>query len=150
MSDSFQPHGLYYPWNSPGKSTGVGCHSLLQGIFPTQGLNRGLPISWATREAVREPRSSLPKKFEKQRRWHQTRIHIANQICKKDQSVGQESWGKIKVKKKLLTNITTYHGRVSASRNTVLASSPHRHFAKNWYIKMYLIQNRVLIKEKAE
>ena len=23
----------------PGKNTGVGCHSLLQGIFPTQGLN---------------------------------------------------------------------------------------------------------------
>ena len=27
------------PWDSPGKNTGVGCHSLLQGIFPTQGLN---------------------------------------------------------------------------------------------------------------
>ena len=27
------------PWNSPGKNTGVGCHSLLQGIFLTQGLN---------------------------------------------------------------------------------------------------------------
>ena len=26
----------------PGKSTGVGCHFLLQGIFPTQGLNPGL------------------------------------------------------------------------------------------------------------
>ena len=30
------------PWNSPGKNTGVGCHSLLQGIFATQGLNPGL------------------------------------------------------------------------------------------------------------
>ena len=30
------------PWNSVGKNTGVGCHSLLPGIFPTQGLNRGL------------------------------------------------------------------------------------------------------------
>ena len=28
--------------DSPGKNTGVGCHSLLQGIFPTQGLNPGL------------------------------------------------------------------------------------------------------------
>ena len=27
----------------PGNSTGVGCHFLLQGIFPTQGLNPGLP-----------------------------------------------------------------------------------------------------------
>ena len=25
-------------WDSPGKNTGVGCHALLQGIFPTQGL----------------------------------------------------------------------------------------------------------------
>ena len=29
-------------WDSPGKSTGVGCHSLLQGIFPTQGSNLSL------------------------------------------------------------------------------------------------------------
>ena len=28
---------LYSPWNSPGQNTGVGIHSLLQGIFPTQG-----------------------------------------------------------------------------------------------------------------
>ena len=26
----------------PGKNTGVGCHALLQGIFPTQGSNLGL------------------------------------------------------------------------------------------------------------
>ena len=31
------------PWNSPGENTGVGCHSLLQGIFPTWGSNLGLP-----------------------------------------------------------------------------------------------------------
>ena len=30
------------PWNSPGKNTGVDCHSLLQGIFRTQGLNQGI------------------------------------------------------------------------------------------------------------
>jgi len=29
-------------WNSPGQNTGVGKLSLLQGIFPTQGLNPGL------------------------------------------------------------------------------------------------------------
>ena len=36
------PHGLYSPWNSPGQNTGVGSLSL-QGIFPTQGSNPGLP-----------------------------------------------------------------------------------------------------------
>ena len=34
---------LLCPWESPGKNTGVGCHALLQGIFPTQGLKPGLP-----------------------------------------------------------------------------------------------------------
>ena len=29
--------------HSPGKNTGVGCHVLVQEIFPTQGLNPGLP-----------------------------------------------------------------------------------------------------------
>ena len=45
---TLQPHGLeptrlLCPWDSPGKNTGVGFHALLQGIFPTQGLNTGLP-----------------------------------------------------------------------------------------------------------
>ena len=44
VSDSLQPHGLQparllCPWDSPGQNPGVGCHFLLQGIFPTQGLN---------------------------------------------------------------------------------------------------------------
>ena len=43
MSDSLWPHGLYSLWNSPGQNTGMGSHSLLQGIFPTQGSNPGLP-----------------------------------------------------------------------------------------------------------
>ena len=43
VSDSLQPHGLYSPWSSPGQNTGVGSLSLLQWIFPTQGLNPGLP-----------------------------------------------------------------------------------------------------------
>ena len=43
VSDSSWPHGLYSPWNSPGQSTGEGSLFLLQGIFPTQGSNPGLP-----------------------------------------------------------------------------------------------------------
>ena len=50
MSDSLRPHGLY-PHQAPlsrdsrGKNTGVGCQALLQGIFPTQGLNLHL-LHW--------------------------------------------------------------------------------------------------------
>ena len=43
VSDSSQPHGLYSPWSSSGQNTGVCSLSLLQGIFPTQGSNPGLP-----------------------------------------------------------------------------------------------------------
>ena len=48
VSDSLWPHELsptrlLSPWNFSGKSTGVGCHFLLQGIFLTQGSNWGLP-----------------------------------------------------------------------------------------------------------
>ena len=47
MSDSLRhcglsPTRLLCPWDSPGKNTGVGCHALLQGIFPTQGWNSHL------------------------------------------------------------------------------------------------------------
>ena len=47
VSNSLRPHGLMptrllCPWDFPGKNTGVGCHFLLQGIFPTQGWNPGL------------------------------------------------------------------------------------------------------------
>ena len=62
MSDSLWPCGLWLarlfcPWDSPGKNTRVGSHFLLQGIFPTQESNLGLPHSWqilyhgATKEA---------------------------------------------------------------------------------------------------
>ena len=37
------PPGSSVHRDSPGKNIGVGCHTLLQGIFPIQGLNSGLP-----------------------------------------------------------------------------------------------------------
>ena len=45
IPNSLQPHGLYpsVHGDSPGKNAGVGYHALLQGIFPTQGTNLGLP-----------------------------------------------------------------------------------------------------------
>ena len=42
-SDSLWLHELHGPRNSPGQNTGVGSLSLLQGIFPIQGSNPGLP-----------------------------------------------------------------------------------------------------------
>ena len=50
------PARFLCPWDFPGKNTGVSCHTLLQGILPTQGLNPGLLYCrrfftlWATME----------------------------------------------------------------------------------------------------
>ena len=48
VSDSLQPHGLQpvrflCHGDSLGKNSGVSCHALFQGMFPTWGLNPGLP-----------------------------------------------------------------------------------------------------------
>ena len=50
---------LLCPWDFPGKSTGVGCHFLLQSIFPTQGLNPGLPHCKQTLLPSEPPGESL-------------------------------------------------------------------------------------------
>ena len=49
MSDSLWPHGLQparllCPWDYPSKNSRVGCHALLQGIFPTQGSFPAFPV----------------------------------------------------------------------------------------------------------
>ena len=71
------PHGLHParllgPWDSPGKNTGVGCHSRLQGIFPNQGSNPSLLhcrqilyrlshfTVWATKEVLSTSCPELP------------------------------------------------------------------------------------------
>ena len=55
--NSLWPHGLWLtrllgPWDSPGKSPGVGYHALLQGILPTQGSNPRLLQWYMHQEAV--------------------------------------------------------------------------------------------------
>ena len=43
MGFSRQEYWSGLPFPSPGKNTGVGSHFLLQGLFPIQGSNLGLP-----------------------------------------------------------------------------------------------------------
>ena len=46
MSDTVRPYGLESPdpWNSPGKNTEMGCHALLQGIFPNPEIEPRSPV----------------------------------------------------------------------------------------------------------
>ena len=71
MSDSLQPYGLQPPrllclWNSPGKNTRVGCHYLLQGIFPriepTSIMFATLAAEFFTTSATWEYWSAFKKK----------------------------------------------------------------------------------------
>ena len=50
----------YSPWNSPGQNTGVSSLSFLQGIFPTQGSNPGLPnCRWILNQLSHKGRSRI-------------------------------------------------------------------------------------------
>ena len=74
VSDSATPwtaaHQAPLSMGFSSKSTQVGCHALLQGVFPTQGSNPGLQhckqirYHWATREASQVFPSS-PQYFKK-------------------------------------------------------------------------------------
>ena len=87
MSKSLQPHGLWptrllSPWYFPSKNIEVGCCALLQGIFPTQGIEPVSPASpelaggFFTTEALGKP-TNIPatsnwgvKSGEWKRSWH--------------------------------------------------------------------------------
>ena len=72
VSDSLQPRGLLLtrllcPWNFPGKNTSVGCHFLLQGIFPTQGSNLWfLPLQHWQMDSLLLHHLGIPCKFKQQ------------------------------------------------------------------------------------
>ena len=97
MSDSLPPYGLYpakllRPWDSPGKNSGVGCHFLLQGIFPTQGIEPRSPALQAD-SLPAEPQGKLciistPQMFSVIIRESNMSIHIT--WCKKLSSF--KSW----------------------------------------------------------
>ena len=71
-----QPISPICPQNFPGKNTGVGCHFLLQGIFPTQGSNLQL-LQW---QADALPLSHLGSPFQKMIQFNfyvkHTKVHI--------------------------------------------------------------------------
>ena len=72
-SDSLLSPGPYSSWNSPGQNTGVGSLSLLQGIFPTQGSNPGLPHGrWILYQLSHQ---GSPRRRKVKGKSHLTRCH---------------------------------------------------------------------------
>ena len=81
VSNSLWPHGLYSPWSSPGQDTGVGSHSLLQGIVPTQGSNPDfLPCRWILYQLSHQgsPNGFTLSKFLVNFRQNMSQIYILN------------------------------------------------------------------------
>ena len=94
MSDPFATRGLLSarllcPLDFPGKDTKVGCHFLLQGIFPTQGLKqhlwylcigRWILYQWATREALLSSRVIKIKKTDNKCWWKCREIGLISTV----------------------------------------------------------------------
>ena len=71
-SPELQSARLLRPWDFPGKDTGVGCHTLGQGIFPTQGSNLDLPfcrriLYRLSHQGRQPPGKPLPQVYSSQR-----------------------------------------------------------------------------------
>ena len=71
---------LLYPWDFPGKNTGVDCHFLLQGIFLTQGSNHGSLIGRRIlySEPSEKPNYKLPATKTTIIIFHHMVLHIHN------------------------------------------------------------------------
>ena len=86
------PARVLCPWDFPGKNIGVGCHFLLWGIFPTQGLNLGL-LHWQVDSSTLSHHikisNILTNGYLKQPTFTQCRLSI-NREKKKEISIGDE------------------------------------------------------------
>ena len=84
VSDSLRPHGLWptgllHPRNFLGKSTAVGCHFLLQGIFPTWGSN---PCLLHCRQIL----------YQLRRKWQPTPVFLPGESHGPRSLVGCSPW----------------------------------------------------------
>ena len=108
---------LFCPWDSPGKNTGVGCHFLLQGIFPTQGsklrllhlllwqagslplVPPGKPLSWSAGWLTSDDWCPYRKKGDHVRTEAETGVGqpqakegLAHQDCKRQERLLCRPW----------------------------------------------------------
>ena len=86
--------------DSPGKNTGVGCHALLQGIFPTQGWNPG----------------SIPGsgRFPWRRKWQLTPVFLPGESLWTEEPGGLQSLGSQRVGHDERLTISTNGGVLTA------------------------------------
>ena len=94
MNDPVRPHRwqstrAHRPWDSQSKNTGVGCHFLLQGLFPTQGLNSD--VRHCRQTLPSEPQGSPIHKLENNYLWWRHRSTVA---CRRVRDTDSSSHGR--------------------------------------------------------
>ena len=138
MSDSLWPQRLYSPWDSPGQNTGVGCHALLQGIFPTQRSSPCPYVAgrfftvWATREACFTSKL-LESKQTLLRSWD------VSLKCKNDGvSLPPLTFKITHVQNKIHTSFTTVSEALSCSQSVTDSQAETRKAVHCWVILQLL------------
>ena len=79
--DPTEPARLLWPWDSPGKNTGVGCYAPLQGIFSTQGLNPHLLclLHWQAGSLPQAPLGT-PFSYFTYKQYHEVHVFLGHFI----------------------------------------------------------------------
>ena len=97
LSDSLWPQRLHCPWNSAGQNIGVGSHFVLQGIFPTQGLNPGLlhrrQILYQLSHQGSPWYNPWVREILWRRKWQPTTVILPGKSCGWRSLLGYSSWG---------------------------------------------------------
>ena len=142
VSNTLRPHRLYptsllCPWNFPVKNTGVGCHVLLKGIFPTQGSSSHFLclLPWQADSLLLvppgEPNLRLSCKCSKPRSWSSTltlkfllgKQPFQQQLVLPFQSLLQDS-AEVEIRYALSWVLTWYHTCAELSGPVSLPSDP--------------------------
>ena len=81
----FATLSFFCPWDSPGNNIGVGCHSLLQGLFQTQRSNPHLLclLHWQVGSLPLVPTRKSSERTKKELRWKSSKRHRSHKrTCK--------------------------------------------------------------------
>ena len=117
-------HQRPHPWNSPGKNMGVGCHFLLQGIFPTQGSNMGFLHCRQTLFLFEPPRKPIDHTYSRQKRKIECKIKVDGAVhyVKKAKALSEQRPSKNSCLCFIGQNSVTWPPTVSRQSKNVLAS----------------------------
>ena len=130
------PTRLLCPWNFPDKNTGMGCHALLQGIFPTQGSNPHLLclLNWQVGSLPLVPHGKpihWPYLGPKTVDWKMTSAVVIKKRYKSPRAQCEtqtyHSWGESLQLWLLFCLLVSYPGNMDTDHSFPTSSSPYHY-----------------------